>query len=131
MKTISATIFLSLFSLSSFSQNNINPQQQANPPAQTNIYLLANNKNVINDDVQEINDNVNEPKQQSDNNDCPDCEKIKQIKSQQSNSSYSYQPQRKQKKQFGKKTYHRFSKKMKKVFGKSKKSKTNYSCFNW
>jgi hypothetical protein len=131
MKHLTTIVFFSAINLILFSQNNVNPLNNITIQQQVQMQMYNNvQANNINNDNNIFNKNDEAPKQQSENN-CPDCDKIKQLKQQHSTSSYSYQPQRKQKKQIVKKGYHRFCKKMKRTFAKSKRTKPDYSCFNW
>lgn len=140
MKKISAILFLCFASANLFSQNvvnqplnNVNVQQQVNPPAQTNINVQANN-NTNNDkqidEEPQINDN--DAQEQKTDTFCAECEKIKQLKKlqQQKNEHNDFVPSKVHHHR-GLKAYHRFAKKMKKIFAHSKKTKPDYSCFNW
>ena len=138
MKKISAILFLFFASANLFSQNvvnqplnNINVQQQVNPSAQANINFQVNNiNNEVNDDEQQVNDN--NPQQQQADTGCADCEKIKQLKKlQQQKPQHNDFVPSKVRHHRGLKALHRFNKKMKKLFARSKKNKPDYSCFNW
>ena len=138
MKKISAVFFLSYVSLNLFSQNNINPPpnnlniQQVNAPNQININVQANSNNdkQVNEPEQNVNDN-NAQEQKTDTF-CAECEKIKQLKKlqQEKNQHNDFVPSKVRRHRLMI-AYHRFAKRMKKIFAHSKKTKPDYSCFNW